>query len=343
MLAALNRDIVRSLRSGLLAADPEGHVIFLNPVAGEILGVADDEVRGLPVAEVFPALEGLAVGGEIYQRFEVLHERRRDGATIPVGLTVSPLQSTGGQQAGILVHMQDLTRQKEMEQSVKRAEKMAALGGMAAAMAHEIRNPLASISGSVQVLKSSEHIDDSDRRLMEIVLRETGRLDVLLADFLAYARPKEPRLVDCSLKELIEETVSMFMRGGESASARVECELEDLSARVDPDQVRQVLWNLLANAVQASRDGSPVRVRLGKAEEDQDGIHLEVEDRGPGIDEEIREKIFDPFFTTKDQGSGLGLATVGRIVEAHGGSIRIETPPQGGSRFIVRLPGAGDA
>jgi len=228
---------------------------------------------------------------------------------------------------------------ERLEVSVRRAEKMAALGKMAAGMAHEIRNPLASISGAVQVLKKAPGFADADRRLADIILRETRRLDALLTNFLAYARPRELRPKRCDLGELVEETVSVYTGSLDGGRPRVGTEIEKLSARVDADQIRQVLWNLLKNAVEAAPARVWVRLRTV---EDAAGVRravIEVADDGPAIAADIRERIFEPFFTTKEEGSGLGLATVSRIVEAHGGSISLDSPAGGGNRFSVLLPG----
>ena len=341
-LEVLNRDIVISMRSGLMAVDLQGAVSLLNPVAEQILGRPSHQALGRPASEVFPAVAGLlgkmAKGDpDVLQRQEVSHQRGGDRLAIPVGLTLSPLKNPGGQNAGILVHMQDLSEQKQMEALVKRSERMAALGVMAAGIAHEVRNPLASISGAVQMLSVEEDLDGEDRRLMEIVKRETERLNLLISDFLHYARPREPQPRKCSLKDLVEETVSVFQRSTDEGATQVNCDLDEVEAAVDPDQIRQVLWNLLANAARAVDRTGQVQIHL-KAQEGGAAV-IEVADDGPGVPEELHSKIFEPFFTTREDGSGLGLATVGRIIEAHRGSIELVCPAGGGSRFIVRLPG----
>jgi two-component system sensor histidine kinase PilS (NtrC family) len=341
-LEVLNRDIVISMRSGLMAVDLRGAVSLLNPVAEQILGCPAHQVLGRPAAEVFPAVAGLLEkmskgDPEIMQRQEVQHQRSEDRLAIPVGLTLSVLKNPDGRDAGILVHMQDLSDQKQMEALVKRAERMAALGVMAAGIAHEVRNPLASISGAVQMLSVEENLDGEDRRLMEIVKRETERLNLLISDFLLYARPREPQPRKCSLKDLVEETVSVFQRSTDEGDTKVNCHLDEVESAVDPDQIRQVLWNLLTNAARAVDGAGEVQIHL-KAR-DGGGVQIEVADNGPGVPEDLRLKIFEPFFTTREEGSGLGLATVSRIIEAHRGSIELECPAGGGSRFIVRLPG----
>jgi two-component system, NtrC family, sensor histidine kinase PilS len=345
-LEALHRDIVQSLRSGLLVVDHDYKVSLLNPVAEKILGVVRQESIGLPAREVFPSLEKLfsEQAGPSFKRTEVQHQQRADHKIIPVGLTMSVLKNPNDAIAGTLVHMQDLTERKQMEASVKQAEKMAALGEMAAGMAHEIRNPLASVSGAVQVLKESPEIGAEDRRLMGIILRETKRLDELLSDFLAYARPKDPKPSICSLKDLVSDTISVFVTSPKTDLPEVVTDLEDVHAMVDPDLIRQVFWNLLTNAADALPDEGKisVRLRIERTKQGSAEAVLEVEDNGSAIDSQLHERIFDPFFTTKDHGNGLGLATVNRIVEAHSGTIKLECSGQTGNIFIVKLPGVID-
>ncbi len=341
-LSVLNRDIVISMRSGLMAVDRLGAVSLLNPVAEQILDCRPHQVLGRPAGEVFPSVAPLLLRMEkgdpgILQRQEVQHRRGEDERPIPVGLMLSVLKNPDGEDAGILIHLQDLTEKKQMEALVQRAEKMAALGVLAAGIAHEIRNPLASISGAVQMLSVDEDLNGEDRRLMEIVKRETERLNLLISDFLHYARPKEPQPRTCWLKELVEETVSVFLRSADEGSLKVNCDLAEVEVRVDPDQIRQVLWNLLANAEKAMEGSGDVTVRLIAG--DGGSFVLEVADDGPGVPEELRGRIFEPFFTTREDGSGLGLATVSRIVEAHRGTIELKCPQGGGSAFVVRLPG----
>ncbi len=224
---------------------------------------------------------------------------------------------------------------------MKKAERMAALGGMAAVIAHEIRNPLASISGSVQMLGSAPGASEGDLRLMDIILRETGRLDSLLTDLLNFARPKEPKIVSTDLKQLVAETVEVFFRRDGGGRPEVTCDLQPVRASVDPDQIRQVLFNLLSNADQAVDGQGRVFINLRIEDDRQAGPRalVEVGDDGPGIPAGERERIFEPFYTTKGQGTGLGLATVGRIVEAHGGTIELRCPEEGGSWFAIRVPG----
>lgn len=234
----------------------------------------------------------------------------------------------------------DLT---EMEAQVQRSQRLADLGTLAAGLAHEIRNPLASMTGSIELLRASASAGEDERRLMGIVLREAERLNELVAQFLVFARPAPPRRRPTDLAALLDETLSVFRNDPQAAGVAISPALEAAPADCDPDQVRQVVWNLLTNAAQAlgagaSSGGGGIRVRCRAGAE---GATVEVEDDGPGVAPEDLGRIFLPFFTTKARGTGLGLALVHRIVDAHGGTIRVASERGKGTRFTVVLPAPG--
>lgn len=233
------------------------------------------------------------------------------------------------------------TRLREMEDAVQRSERLADLGRLAAGLAHEIRNPLASMSGSIELLRDSVSAGEDERRLMEIVLREAGRLNALVTQFLAFARPPALLRRATDLAALLDETLSVFRNDPRAAGVRMDAALGRVEAYCDPDQLRQVFWNLLTNAAQAvaeKGEGGAIRVRC---EAGSDGAVVEIEDDGVGMTDVVMARLFIPFFTTKPHGTGLGLATIHRIVDAHGGTIRVASAPGKGSRFTVRLPRPG--
>jgi two-component system sensor histidine kinase PilS (NtrC family) len=206
-------------------------------------------------------------------------------------------------------------------------------------MAHEIRNPLASISGSVQLLMEGEHVPPEERRLMGIVVREAERLGALLTDFLVFARPGKPELDQTDISSLLDEVADMVSADPRFSATRIIREyFPGIRMRVDRRQFRQALLNLVINGAEAMESGGVLRLGIDPA-----GSSIYVEDTGPGIPESIREKIFDPFFTTKDRGTGLGLATVHAIVEAHHGIVEVGPGRNGGTRVTVRLFRAGQA
>jgi len=332
-LRALHGDIVQSLLSGLMVVDREGAVSLINPVAAEILQVDPDQALGRKAVEIFPALKQLGDWSKQQQvlKTEIVH--RTPQRDIPIGLTLSALKSRG-RETGTLLHMQDLSERKRLEASIKQAEKMAALGQMAASMAHEIRNPLASLSGAVQMMRA-EQTAPAGRKLMDIVLRETRRLDRLLGDFLSFAQPRQPQRERFSLDELVKETLALYTSGLPDG-VKLVSDTEPVTVSADIDQIRQVLWNLLSNAVEAMPAGGEITVRVKSDSSGQEAL-LQVVDGAPPIPEEIRERIFEPFFTTKENGTGLGLAIVERIVRAHSGGIELERLSNGNC-FTVRLP-----
>jgi two-component system sensor histidine kinase PilS (NtrC family) len=336
-LEALNHLIVQSIQSGLLTVAPDGRVTSFNRAAGEITGRPAAEVIGRPVSELFPTMNLDAATGR--DRWEVDYARPT-GETLTLGFSVSAL-GEGGPPLGKIVLFQDLTPYKALEEQVRRADKLAAVGKLAAGMAHEIRNPLASMSGSVQVLRlelvtaSAEH-----RRLMDIVVRETDRLNELITDFLLFARPGAPRREAVELGAVIEETAALAARGRDGQVVIDTRVAGPLPLAGDPRELRQVFWNLLVNAEQAMPRGGRVEVR---AQAVPGGVEVTVRDSGEGIAAKDLPRIFDPFFTTKPNGTGLGLAIVHRIVQSHGGTIDVASRPGVGTTFTLRLPADGQA
>ncbi|HDL53618.1 MAG TPA: PAS domain-containing sensor histidine kinase, partial [Proteobacteria bacterium] len=255
-----------------------------------------------------------------------------------MGLSISPLKEP---EMGFVVIFQDLTELRHLEEKLKKAEKLTALGQMAASIAHEVRNPLASMSGSIQILKDSLHVEDENRKLMDIVLRETGRLDYLVGDFLTYARPPTPHFQDVDLRTIIEETVRFFQSSPESASVDIDLDLPAGPAvlSVDSSQIRQILINLLKNSVDSITGSGRIGIAL-KREEGKSGLEtiLLLSDDGSGISEDILPVLFEPFKTTKERGSGLGLAIVYQLVEAHQGRIEVQSREGVGTVISISLP-----
>ncbi len=361
-LETFNRNIVQSLDSGLLTIDLEGKINFLNRTAEKILRRKEEELRNQSVYDLFPKMN--EVMEEVrrksfqdhseYQRYEttLIDEK---GHKIYLGFSISPLTDPDGKVIGHTLIFQDITRFKEMEEQMKRFDRMAAIGSLAAGLAHEIRNPLASLSGSIQVLKSELSLDESQGHLMEIILRESERLNALITDFLLFAHPPQTRPQPVKIETVLEETLELFSH---SPSCHEGIRLVQTSSgqigevTVDPDQIRQVLWNLLINASQSLSNGGEIRVHLEKGDpsswrgalpffssnDSKSWIKISIEDTGIGIPPEEKEKIFEPFYTTKENGTGLGLSIVHKIVENHKGLIKVESEVGKGSTFTVFLP-----
>jgi two-component system sensor histidine kinase PilS (NtrC family) len=208
------------------------------------------------------------------------------------------------------------------------------VGRLASGLAHEIRNPLASISGSVQLLSDDQGISEENRRLMGIVNREVERLNLLLGDFLNFARPAPLQAEVVDLAAILDELAELLGAGGQAGEvAIVRRYPEHVPMFIDRQKMRQALWDLLLNAVESALPNGTVRIAV-----DLVNGEISVEDSGPGIDEKVRDRIFEPFFTTKEKGTGLGLANVYTNVQAHGGRIYVEPSPLGGARFMIDLP-----
>ena len=359
-LRDLHERTVESLTSGLLTTDLAGRITSFNPEAERICGWRAADALGRDVGEVLPGAREIVMApraqGERPRARMVFKDR--GGHERRLGLSGGVLRSTDGQAGGWVVIFQDVTEVVRMEAELRRSERLAATGQLAANMAHEIRNPLAAISGSLEMLREREGRAQDVRerqRLMEIALREIERLDHLIADFLEYARPAAAEPAPLPLAPVIEEVTKMV---DACRPPGVELALDvsrDCVVRADPRQLRQVLWNLLLNAVQALPAGGTIRVaaqrldgppqesgpqRRNALDEGGQTVEIAISDTGVGIEPEVLERVFEPFFTTKRAGSGLGLPTVHRIVENHGGSLSLESHPGAGTTVRVRLPAA---
>ncbi len=331
-ITALHESIVQSVASGLVTTDGAGRITFLNRAGEQLTGLRAAEVRGRHAERWFGALQPASGRDET----DFVNAR---GERLRLGYTLFPLVARGGAEIGQAVIFQDLTELRAMEARMQRSERLADLGQVAAGLAHELRNPLASMAGSIELLKGAPDLREADARLMDIVLREAGRLEQLVAAFLAFSRPAPPRREVVDLDRVLGETLEVFAHDPAAARVRVERALQPTKTWGDPDELRQVFWNLLANAAQAAAGDAPATVRVACGP-DGAGARFAVEDDGPGIAPGDLPQLFTPFFTTKERGSGLGLATVQRIVDTHGGSVTVESSPGQGARFVVRLPAA---
>jgi two-component system sensor histidine kinase PilS (NtrC family) len=360
-LRTLHQRTVESLMSGLLTADAAGLVSSFNREAERITGLPRSEAHGCLMQEILPGIGGLLpVGGEQGTRGRMRY-LDRGGREIHLGIGAYVLRDASGEPGGHVVIFQDVSDVVQMEQELTRSERLAAVGALSASIAHEIRNPLAAISGAIQILRKSATDPEAEpRRLMDIAVREVDRLDQLITDFLEYARPAPLRRESLPVEEVASELTRM-LTASEGTSIEISTAIENgLRMYADPDKLRQVIWNLLRNGAEAMPSGGALRVEAASVEpgttqepdsagrmdrmEKSRWAELSVLDQGLGIEPGIAERMFDPFFTTKRHGSGLGLPTVHRIVEEHGGSIRIERGVAPWSTAVrIRLPGQESA
>ena len=337
-LSDLHSSIVRSIPSGIVTTDESDRITFVNAAGTRLLGGSLPNLLSIPIREVFPVIhDGLAKSGVRRKTYGTVKEIK--GEQLQLELTVSDLKSHDGTPRGRLVVFEDVTPLRRMEERVKVSERQSALVRMAAGMAHEIRNPLAALRGAAELLSrvSSGVVDE--KKLLGIVIRESDRLNTLLGNFLLTIDARSRQKVQVMLDELVEETVHLFSK---DSRFRDTVSLETLVSKgveveADPARLKQALWNLLDNASDAMPDGGTIRVTL---ESDQvSGLAtLSIQDSGPGIQPEISHRIFEPFNTTKDGRTGLGLPIVMSIVEAHNGTIEVESAPTSGTAILVRLP-----
>lgn len=340
----LNSTIVSNLTSGLLTVTGDGRIRVFNRYAETFTDVTQEEAYDRDLYEVFPGFR-LFAGNFINVRRGMFEYLAKNGRKLIVGFNSVPLTGKEGESAGILINFQDLTKIKRMEENLKRADRLAAIGELSARMAHEIRNPLAAISGSVQLIAQGNEVPEADRQLFAIVLREADRLNGLITDFLAYARPCQPLKGEVALAPLVGELSSLAAPDPRFGKVRIINRVEPaFTLAMDPDQFRQVFWNLFVNAAEAMDDGGTITVDAERIDEVRvDGerrsaYRVTVADDGCGMDQETVSRIFEPFYTSKASGTGLGLATVYRIVEAHGGRITVESAEGTGSVFIIFIP-----
>ncbi len=343
-LSEIHRKIIDNVSSGLLTVDRQGVLTSFNREAEHITGYKAKHVLGRKLDHVFPQLaeaelDPASTVDEAEARGRV-DFRSEDGSELALGFSVSNLGEEPAAPEGRIVIFQDLTRLLRLEEELRLSERMSAVGQLAAGLAHEIRNPLASLSGAIELLAPElTPKDPSSRRLFEIVQRETQRLSRLVGDFLSYARPGPAQRERVDLGGLAEELRELLAMG-EYADLVLECEVaRELSVLGNPDQLRQVIWNLVLNAAQAEPVDGIVRVVANvDPEMKQPMVEIRVEDHGSGIPDELRERVLEPFYTTKSKGTGLGLATVHSIVAAHGGRLRIESEVGKGTTIYVYWP-----
>lgn len=335
--AQLTEDIVRSLASGLLTLDAEERIQSANPAAGVLLRATQEDLVGATVSKFFESTNDAA-------RSEVT-ARTHDGATLPIGYTRAPLRAADGTVHGSIVIFQDLTELSALRQRAARADRLAVLGSLAAGLAHEIRNPLGSIAGSVELVRESDALSAEDRQLLDMVLRETDRLNELVTTMLEVGKPGLAERRQVVVVPLCEEVLELARKG---APQGLKLKLEtfrlhdgkrtpdkEFTSQIDPAQVRQVLWNLVRNAMQFSPEVGTVTLVVERTAE---ATLFEVRDEGPGVPETDRANVFDMFFTRRRGGIGLGLALSRQLVEGHAGQIGYTPNTPRGSIFHFTLP-----
>lgn len=343
-LQVVQDHILRSVGSGIVTMNMTGEITSWNNAAEQITGYRFDEIRANWKTVFGDSIKGLFGHTDDLKARPVRFEgdvTKHDGSKAMLGFTASLLKDESDTVRGIILTFQDITRLLEMEEQIRRQERLATVGSLAAGIAHEIRNPLASLSGSIQMLQGELELQGDQKHLMDIVLRETDRLNTIITEFLDYARPRSNQREQIFLSSLLEETVTLFRNSKEyRTDIVVICNIpSDIIIIGDPQRLRQVFWNLLINAAQAIYNGGMITISAATgAGIDGDEVTVRFSDSGMGIDGEHIEHIFDPFFTTKPSGTGLGLAIVYRIIEDHSGTIDVKSELGKGTAVIINLP-----
>jgi two-component system sensor histidine kinase PilS (NtrC family) len=342
-LQALNQHVIDSLPSGLLTTDRSQRIVTFNHAAETICGLPYLSVVGRPVAEVMQLPAGLVdalnhdLTGVSARRLEFRH-RRADGREIDIGLSATHLETPGGR-AGYLITFQDLTDIKKLENDARMQQRLAAVGEMAAGIAHEIRNPLASMSGSIQILRQELPLSSEQEQLMDIVLRESERLNTTIRSFLAYARPQKFSIARFDLRRPVKDAALLLRNSSEVLEGHtidVDVPPDEIWYEADEGQIKQIVWNLATNGLRAMPNGG--RLRLIAAVKEAGGVALTVQDEGIGIPPEDIEGLFQPFHGSFAKGSGLGLAIVHRTVTDYKGEIEITSRKGKGTSVSVHLP-----
>lgn len=329
-LEYFNREVIEGLPSGLFTTDLSGKVLTFNRAAERITGVKKEDLIGQRIDSLLPYFKFPFSEGRTEETIFV------SGVQKIIGLGVSPFRGIDESTKGFIGIFQDLTQLKRLEAEMKQKEKWAAIGELSSNIAHEIRNPLASLKGSIEMLKEDSTPSNYKKKLMEIALSEMDRLNKIITDFLTYSRPTPPEFKKVDLHGLLDDTIELLKNVDQSKNISIQKNYNGvLEINADPQKIRQVFWNLGINAVEAMPEGGEIAITTKS-----NGDHVEIvfEDSGPGIDAKDVEKIFYPFFTTKEQGTGLGLAIAYRIIEEHNGKIRAESAIGKGTSFNIILP-----
>ncbi len=335
-LVALHEDVLRSIPVGLLTVTSSGEIDGANPEAEVLLGMGAPSLLGAKATKILAFISEQEWNREGVRHGEAAIDEGPEARLL--AWSISQLVGRTGAVRGQLVVLEDRSQAAALRAQVERAEKLAVLGRLAAGLAHEIRNPLGAISGCVELVREAAELGDEDRALLGTVLQESQRLNRLVGDMLAFARPRPPERTRVNLGDLVREFVGIATHEASRASAKVNDELCESAVFVQADQqhLQQVLWNLFRNAAQASIEGSSVELWAAR----EDGAPaLFVADRGAGVGRESRERIFESFYSESNaRGTGLGLAVVRQIVEAHGATIEPRERDGGGTLFVLRFP-----
>lgn len=332
-LQALHESVIHSIRSGLITTDLKGRVTLLNASGEKLLERTTSSVYGLHISDLFldrlPSLETSSTQGEV-------RGFTPGGAEKTFGMTISALAVPEQGTIGYVYTFDDRTELRRLEREIRMHDRLAAVGRLAAGIAHEIRNPLASIAGSIEMLSHDAPFHDEQRTLVDIIIRESSRLNAIISDFLVYSREKSYKFARLDLLPLLEDTLVLLANRSQSSELKIvrRYDVPQACAAIDGDRMKQVFWNLLENAVRAMERKGTITASLQAG---GDYWRIGIADTGPGVPAKMMEKIFEPFQSQFEGGTGLGLAIVYQIVQAHGAKIRVASNPGGGAEFVLEI------
>jgi len=345
-LRALHERIVESIRSGLITTDLKGQIYTFNAAAEEITGYTAKEVSGKNASMFFGDITRqttvsmeAAASGKVSPRFEV-DSLTQSGFMLHLGFSIAPLFLESGEKTGFVITFQDLTDVRVMEETARRQDRLAAVGRLAASIAHEIRNPLAAMRGSIQMLRAELKEDSDHAQLMEIILRESDRLNKIVTDYLNYARPRPASMDKVDVCELIRETLKLLRNSPELSDGHAlkeDLSTEPLIVKGDAEQLKQVCWNVARNALQSMPNGGDFNVSANRT--DAHRVLIRFHDSGCGMSPEQVERLFEPFTSTTG-GTGLGMSIVYQIIRDHSGTINVRSREGKGTTISIELPGA---
>jgi two-component system sensor histidine kinase PilS (NtrC family) len=342
-LRALHERIIESIRSGLITTDLEGVVFTFNASATEITGFTADEMYGRSVFELFGDIRehldlALRSSSDMVPRFEA-NLSTPEGFAVRIGYSIVKLYSEENVASGFIITFQDLTEIRSMEESIRRKDRLAAVGRVGAGLAHEIRNPLGAMRGAIQVLESSMPPNSIQTDLMGIILRESDRLNSIITNFLSYAKPKVGNLSEVDVRDAVRDTVKLLRHSPDLKETHSIEEImpdQPIFISADATQLQQIFWNLTRNAIQAMPDGGKLTIRLEPIRSDI--IRIIFEDTGKGMSPEQVEQLFEPFSNSTSGGTGLGLSIVYQIIRDHGGTINVSSSEGEGTKILIELP-----
>jgi two-component system sensor histidine kinase PilS (NtrC family) len=344
-LRVLHERIVESIRSGLITTDLEGKIYTFNRAAEEISGYSATQMNGENIARLLGNIQDpirLSLEAtdltEQRSRFEA-DLLTPDGFAIHIGYGISPLFAENGETTGLIITFQDLTEIRSMEESVRRKDRLAAVGRVAAGLAHEIRNPLGAMRGAIQVMQSQTPPGSAQASLMEIILRESDRLNKIITNFLTYARPRVNNFSEIDLREAVSDTFTLLKHSPEiKETHNLEFQVPDSPVNIsaDPTQLKQIFWNLSRNSIQAMPNGGTLRLQLKQLP--QNRVQIVFTDTGVGMPPQQVEQLFEPFSNSTTGGTGLGLSIVYQIVRDHNGTINVRSLEGVGTTITIEFP-----